>query len=120
MLSRDHYHCLYCTCYVVCYTLVLSCVFTYCTFVVDLLGSQWRRAVPGRGMEVTDYIFPTELHQLRSFIQKHDRVTDQLEVFAAKDDFLTGRCVHVCTVCTYTYTKQESILMSHTAFVYYM
>ena len=45
-------------------------------------------------MEVTDYIFPTELHQLRSFIEKHDRVTDQLEILAAKDDFLTG------TMCT--------------------
>jgi hypothetical protein len=58
--------------------------------IVDLLGGQWRRALPGRGMEVTDYIFPTELHQLRSFIEKHDRVTDQLEILAAKDDFLTG------------------------------
>lgn len=57
---------------------------------VDLLAGQWRRAIPGQGMEVTDYIFPTEVSQLKCFIDKHDRVTDQLEALAAKDDLLTG------------------------------
>ena len=44
-------------------------------------------------MEVTDYIFPTEPDQLQSFIEKHDKVTDQLEVLAAKDDLLTGNYI---------------------------
>ena len=30
------------------------------------------------------------LHQLQSFIEKHDKVTDRLEVLAGKDDLLTG------------------------------
>ena len=58
---------------------------------MDLLGGLWRRASPGRKIEVTDYIFPTEPHQLEAFISKHDRVTEQLEILAARDDLLTGK-----------------------------
>ena len=71
-------------------------IYNYISLVtVDLLASQWRRAMPGQRIEVTDYVFPTEPHQLQPFIKKHDEVTDQLEILAAKDDLLTGNQMYM-------------------------
>lgn len=50
----------------------------------------WRRAVPGRKLQPTEYLFPDDPEDLSAFIKKHDSVADQLDILAARDELLSG------------------------------
>ena len=62
-----------------------------CLYAVILFSQLWRRAVPGKELKPIEYWFPDNADELDTFIKKHDLITDQLDILAARDELLSGK-----------------------------
>ena len=81
-----------------------------CIYAVTLFSQLWRRAIPGKELKPTEYWFPDNADELDTFIKKHDLITDQLDILAARDELLSGKYYMVQWMVCYTIVHDALIL----------